>query len=59
MLDIGKLIVLGIVTLLAAIAANYAHDLPYQVNAVEVMVASALTFLFVLRRTDEPRVVHD
>ncbi len=40
--------------LLAAMAANFAHDLPYMVNAIEVMIAAAITFIFVLRRVGEP-----
>ena len=59
MWDYIKLIVLALVALVAAIAANYAHDLPYQVNAIEVALAAALTFLYVLRQVDEPAAVHD
>ncbi len=59
MLDYAKLIVLAVVALVAAIAANFAHDLPYQVNAIQVMIAAAVTFLFMLRRVDEPRPAHD
>ena len=53
MWDYAKLIVLAAVALLAAIAANYAHDLPYMVNAVEVAIAAAITFIYVLRHVGE------
>jgi cytochrome c oxidase cbb3-type subunit I len=56
MWDYVKLVVLAAVALFAALAANYAHDLAYMVNAVEVMLAAAITFLFVLRHVGEVRV---
>jgi cytochrome c oxidase cbb3-type subunit 1 len=56
MWDYIKLIVLGAVAVLAAIAANYAHDLPYQVNAIVVMLAAAIAFVHALRHTGEARV---
>ncbi|MFM2356625.1 MAG: cytochrome-c oxidase, cbb3-type subunit, partial [Pseudomonadota bacterium] len=56
MWDYIKLIALGAVAVLAAIAANYAHDLAYMVNALTVMLAAALTFVWQLRRIDEPKV---
>src|ERR1700712_4457506 len=58
MWDYVKLGALALVGLLAAVAANYAHDLPYQVNAIEVFIAASITFLFVLRRVGEP-TFHD
>ena len=58
MWDYFKLIVLALVALLAAMAANFAHDLPYMVNAVEVSVAAAITFIYVLRHTGDV-VIHD
>ncbi|MBC7138084.1 MAG: cytochrome-c oxidase, cbb3-type subunit I [Defluviimonas sp.] len=57
MWDYIKLIALGAVAVLAAIAANYARDLPYMVNALTVMLAAAVTFLWVLRQVDEARPV--
>jgi cytochrome c oxidase cbb3-type subunit I len=48
-----KLIVLAIVALMAAIAANYARDLAYMVNALVVMAVAAVMFIVVLRSTDE------
>ena len=56
MWDYIKLIVLGAVAVLAAIAANYAHDLPYMVNALVVMLAAAITFVWQLRHVGEPAV---
>ncbi len=55
MWDYTKLIVLGVIAVLAAIATNYAHDLAYQVNALVVMLAAGLTFLWTLRTMDEPK----
>ena len=53
MWDYVKLIVLAGVGLLAAIAANYARDLPYMANAIEVAIAAAITFIYVLRHVGE------
>jgi len=49
MWDYLKLTVLGLVGLGAAIASNYARDLPYMVSAVIIMLAAGITFLWVLR----------
>ena len=49
-----KLIVLGVITLCALIAANYARDLAYLVNASTVALVAGGLFLWVLRQTDEP-----
>ena len=54
MWDSFKLIVLGVIAVFAAIAANYARDLAYQVNALTVMLAAGLAFLWVLRAMDNP-----
>ena len=54
MWDYVKLIVLALIAVLAAIAANYAHDLPYMVNALVVMLAAAITFVWQLRHVGEP-----
>ena len=54
MWDYIKLIVLGLIVVLAAIAANYARDLPYMVNALVVMLAAAATFVWQLRHVGEP-----
>ncbi|MCV2867649.1 cytochrome-c oxidase, cbb3-type subunit I [Defluviimonas sp. WL0002] len=55
MWDYIKLAVLGAIAVFAAIAANYARDLAYMVNALTVMLAAAITFVWVLRRIDTPR----
>jgi cytochrome c oxidase cbb3-type subunit 1 len=55
MWDYVKLIVLAGVALTAAIAANYAHDLPYMVNAVEVAITAAITFVYVLGQVGEDK----
>jgi len=55
MWDYVKLIVLGVVAVCAAIAANYAHDLAYMVNAVVVMLAAATVFLLTLRTMGDQR----
>jgi cytochrome c oxidase cbb3-type subunit 1 len=54
MLNYIKLIALGLITLLAMIAASYARDLAYQVHAIIIMAVSAGLFLWTLRNTDEP-----
>ena len=54
-----KLIVFGLVALLALIAASYARDLAYLVNALEVAAVAVVAFLWTLRRTDEPRSNRD
>ena len=53
-MDYVKLIILGLVTLLAAMAASWGHDLAYQVHAFLIMVIAAAMFIWVLRHTDEP-----
>jgi cytochrome c oxidase cbb3-type subunit 1 len=55
MWDYFKLIVLGLVAILAAIAANHARDLAYLVHALLIMAVAGGMFLWVLRRADEPR----
>jgi cytochrome c oxidase cbb3-type subunit I len=58
MWDYIKLVVLGLIAIGAAIAANYARDLAYLVNAVIIMLAAAITFLVVLRGAGEVRTVN-
>ncbi|MCC6863570.1 MAG: cytochrome-c oxidase, cbb3-type subunit I [Rhodobacteraceae bacterium] len=58
MWDYVKLGVLGVIAVFAAIAANYARDLAYMVNAVEVMLAAAIVFLWTLRTMGEGKVVY-
>ena len=52
MSDYVKLVVLGVIALFAAIAANYARDLAYMVHAIIILLVSGGLFLWVLRRTD-------
>ena len=54
MSDYIKLIVLGVITVLAAIAANYGRDLAYTVNMAIVMLFAASFFIYFLRHADEP-----
>ena len=54
MLNYIKLIVLGVVALFALIAANYARDVAYMVNALTIFLLAAGLFLWTLRNTDEP-----
>jgi len=55
MWDYVKLVVLGLIALLAVIAASYARDFGYQVHALIIMVVAGGMFLYTLRRTDEPK----
>ena len=55
MWDYTKLVVLGVIAVFAAIATNYAWDLAYQVNALVVMLAAGLTFMWTLRTMGEPK----
>ncbi|EEI86848.1 putative cytochrome C oxidase subunit 1, partial [Anaerococcus lactolyticus ATCC 51172] len=56
MWDYVKLVALGVIALCAAIAANYARDLAYMVNAVSVMLVAGGLFLWQVRRVgDEVR----
>jgi cytochrome c oxidase cbb3-type subunit 1 len=59
MWDYLKLIMLGLVALFAAIAANFARDVPYMVHAIIIMLVAGGMFLWTLRRTDEYRVPTD
>ena len=59
MWDYLKLIVLGLVALFAAIAANYGRDIAYVVHAIIVMLVAGGLFLWILRRIDEPKPVPD
>ena len=55
MWDYIKLIVVGAVVVLAAIAANYARDLPYMVNALTIMLAAIALFIWTVRRIGDPK----
>ena len=49
-----KLIVLGVIALLALIAANYARDLAYLVNALTVALAAMGLFIRRFARPTNP-----
>ena len=53
-LNYAKLVGLGLVTVLAMIAAGYARDLSYQVHMLIFMIVAGGLFLVTLRKTDEP-----
>ncbi len=55
MWDYFKLAILGLITLCAAIAANYARDAAYMINAMTVMLAAGGVFLWTLRHAGESR----
>jgi cytochrome c oxidase cbb3-type subunit 1 len=54
-----KLVILGFIALFAALAANWARDLAYQVHAIIILLVSGGMFLWVLRRTEEPVIPAD
>ncbi|MEQ8366767.1 MAG: cbb3-type cytochrome c oxidase subunit I, partial [Roseicyclus sp.] len=56
MLDYVKLLILGLVTICAAIAANYARDAAYLVHMLLIMASAGGLFLWQLRRTGEDLV---
>jgi cytochrome c oxidase cbb3-type subunit 1 len=58
MWDYVKLIVLGVVAVCAAIATNYARDLAFMVNAIELMLVAAIAFVVVLRGAGEAKVAN-
>jgi len=49
-----KLTLLGFLILFSAMAANWGHDLAYQVHALLIMLIASGMFIWVLRNTDEP-----
>ncbi|MEM9059343.1 MAG: cytochrome-c oxidase, cbb3-type subunit I [Pseudomonadota bacterium] len=53
MLTSAKLFFFGVVAIFAAIAANWAEDLAFQVNALVVLIAAAIGFFVTMR--DEPK----
>ncbi|NNU78955.1 cytochrome-c oxidase, cbb3-type subunit I [Halovulum dunhuangense] len=55
MTDTLKLVALAVITVFAAIAANFARDLAYQVHAILIMLIAAGLFLWILRRVGEPQ----
>ncbi|MCC5985409.1 MAG: cytochrome-c oxidase, cbb3-type subunit I [Rhodobacteraceae bacterium] len=59
MWDYIKLIVLGVIAIVAAIAANYARDLAYLVHAIIIFLTASGLFLWQIRRIGEPAPVHN
>ena len=55
MWDYLKMAVYAVIALLAAIAANYARDAAYLVNALTVMLVAGGLFLWEVRRSGEPK----
>ena len=48
-----KLVLLGLVVLVAALAANWGRDLAYQVHAIIVLAVAGGLFVHTLRNMDE------
>ncbi|HSG37123.1 MAG TPA: cbb3-type cytochrome c oxidase subunit I, partial [Paracoccaceae bacterium] len=55
MWDWIKIVALGFITLFAALAANWARDLAYQVHALIVMAVSAGLFIWTVRTAGDPK----
>ncbi len=55
MWDYIKLVALGLIAVFAAIAANFAHDVAYQVHALLILVVAAVMFVITLRQTGDIR----
>ena len=55
MWDWIKIVALGLITLFAALAANWARDLAYQVHALIVMAVSAGLFIWTVRTAGDPK----
>ena len=56
-MDYFKLVILAVVAAVAAVGANWAHDLAYQVHAILIMTVASGLFVWVLRGIDEPKPV--
>ena len=54
--SVVKLVTLALVAVFAAIAANWARDIAYQVNALTVMAVASGFFIHTIRTMDRPRV---
>jgi cytochrome c oxidase cbb3-type subunit 1 len=53
-MDYFKLIILGLIALIAGMGMNWGHDLAYQFHAFVIMAVAAGMFVWTLRRIDEP-----
>ena len=53
-MDYVKIILFGLITVIAAIASSWARDLAYQVHALLIMVIAFVMFIYVLHNTGEP-----
>lgn len=54
-----KLIILALIALFAAVAADWGRDLAYSTHAIIIMLVAGGLFLWELRRTDAPLLVAD
>jgi len=59
MWDYAKIGILAVITVCAAIAANYARDAAYLVHALIVMAVAGGMMLWAIRTADEPKPVID
>ena len=57
-MEIFKLISLGFIALFAAIAADWGHDLAYQLHAFIIMLIASGMFIWVLRGVGETKTQH-
>ena len=60
-MDYVKLVLLGVIKLIAAISSSWARDLAYHIHALLIMFIAFGMFIWVLRNTDEtvPAMEHD
>ncbi len=54
-----KPVILGLIVLFAAIAANFARDLAFQVHAIIILAVAGAMFVWSVRRIDDPVVAAD
>lgn len=54
--SVVKLVALALAAVLAAIAANWARDIAYQVNALTVMAVASGFFIYTIRTMGKRRV---
>lgn len=57
-MELFKLIVLGFVAVIAAVAADWGYDLAYQLHAFIIMIIAAGMFIWVLRGVGQPKPDH-